>query len=316
MRYVIILSALLLAGNALAETNLEPSAFEGNARAEKGLLPVAVRTIFLDVSAVSGISVPCSVAYHPGFSRYYASGTGSPDRPSFSFGPGGGVPLQVTDPLNIDCRAWNYNSNTGQLEVVSFNAQSGGTDKGLILPGTDGSGNLTGGTTTLLASMPGLNGSQTSPGYNPGADVFYSRAGSDTVNVVNRSDGSLNTTITLDFATAGVNSVPDDGTVYIPGDDLLGVVDSGDEAVVLFDLSGNYVTTLALDIDVVSNSRRPGYTNGQLFVWDGARDGWQGYQIAEQGNVTIPTLSQTGIIILVLVLGVFSIVVIRRRVAS
>jgi len=269
------LAALVLPAGA--ETNRSDFPVAG-ASSFRGTLNSATRTIFLDLDG-NAVSVASPIAYHPGFGRYYGSGTGSPSVTGMVFGPSGGVPVSTVAPLNIDPRSWVYNANTAQLEVVSFNAISGGTDRGLILPGTDASGNLTGATTELLSDLPGLLGSQTAPAYDADADVFYSRSDSNTVNIVNRSDGSLIGSINLDFVAAGISSVPDDGIVHLPGFDLLGVVDQATDVVALFDTSGNFELAAQLDIDVNSGSRRPGFANGQLFVFDEGRAGWQGYEI-------------------------------------
>ncbi len=256
----------------------------GTPRAQLQPLATPVRTIFLDGGA-EAFSVPSSVAYHPAFDRYYASDTGTTAGPGFVFGPTGGMPQQTQNPLNIDPRAWNFNLNTGFLELVTFNAVTGGAGQGLIEAGVDASGMLTGGTSTLLMSMPGNSGSQTSPAYDPVADVFYSRSSGNTVNIVRRSDGTLRGTIVLDFTTAGIATVFDDGIVFVPEPQWLGVLDDASDSAAFFDLGGNFVGASALDITLNSAARRPGYANGQLFAFDTARNGWQGYRIVDIGCV-------------------------------
>lgn len=273
------------------------------------------RTIFLDAGA-HGFSVPSTVTHHPGFDRYYASDTGSPGFPAFVFGAGGGVALQVLPALNIDARAWNYNANTGLLEVCSYDAVSGGAGRGLIQAQIDGGGNLTGGTATLLASVPGLADSQTAPAFDPGANVLYSRSDSNTVNVVSRTDGTQVGTITLDFAAAGASTVPDDGIVFHPGQGWLGVLDSDLDVVHFFDLTGDHVGSSAVDIDITGTARRPGFANEQIFVFDVARNGWQGYGVAVYQAPLIqeiPTLSAAGFAALSLALMVAGGLMLRRR---
>jgi hypothetical protein len=142
---------------------------------------------------------------------------------------------------------------------------------------------LTGATSTLLMSMPGNNGSQTSPAYDAVAEVFYSRNSDNTVNIVRRSNGALQGTIVLDFTAAGIASVLLDGIVFVPEPRWLGVLDDTTDSVAFFDLFGNFVGTSALDITIDSTARRPGYANGQLFVFDDARNGWQGYRVVDIG---------------------------------
>jgi len=256
----------------------------GTSSAQLSPLATPVRTIFLDAGSHS-FSVPSTVTYNPTFDQYYASYTGFTGVPAFVFGATGGSPVQTRMPLNIDPRAWNFNPNAGLLEVVTFSAVTGGAGQGLIEARVDATGMLTGATSTLLPSMPGNDGSQTAPAYDAVRDLFYSRSSSSTVNVVRRSDGSLAGTIVLDFTTAGISTVLDDGIVFVPEPRWLGVLDDASDSVAFFDLLGKFVGTTALDIMIDSTARRPGYTNGQLFVFDGARNGWQGYRVVDIGCV-------------------------------
>lgn len=234
--------------------------------------PVATRTILLP-----GPAAESSVAYHPGFDQYYASDIGNPNLPAYVFDNTGAL-IQTQDPINIDVRAWNYNPSTDMLEVVTYNAVGGGSGYGLIEAQIDGSGFLTGGTSTILATMPGNDGTQTMPAYDPINDRFFSREDSGNVNIVNRADGSLIGTITLDLATAGAGAITYAAIGYDPSEEWLIVTDATNDTAVIFDTAGNYVGTSALDVNVDSNYRM-GYTNHQLFVFDSAQGGYQGYDI-------------------------------------
>lgn len=261
----------------------------------------ASRTIFLPNPPGSAES---SVAYHPGFDQYYTSGIGDTSRPGFVYDSTGTL-IHTEDPLNIDVRAINFNPNTGLLEVVTFGAVTGGVDRGLIEAQLDGSGLYTGGTATLLASMPGNDGndgSQTMPAYDPARDRFYSRVSSNTVNIVARSDGSLLGTITLDFATAGVASATFYALGFAPSQDWLIVTDPGNDTAVIFDLNGDHVGTSALDVSVPF-SYGMGFANGQLFVQTG--EGYQGFDIGAGASsasppAAIPTIGTYGLIFTVL----------------
>lgn len=242
----------------------------------------AVRTIFLPRGAGAG-ATPMSVAYHPGFDRYYASNGGNPGYAAFVW-DGAGNPIQTQEPINVDVRAWNYNANTAQLEIVAFNAVGGGTIGGLVAPGVDGSGNLTGGTTALLGAMPGLNGNQTMPAYDNARNRFYSINQSNVVNIASRVDGSLIGTINLDLGAAGNPNLIDYALGYDQSTEWLVSV-SGMKAYA-WDLSGSFVNEWDLDITAGTNYRM-GYTNGQLFVFDGGRNGWQGYVIPEPASLAL-----------------------------
>jgi hypothetical protein len=126
--------------------------------------------------------------------------------------------------------------------------------------------------------MPGNLGNQTMPAYDPVNNVFYSRSSDNTVNIVSRTDGSLLGTITLDTATAGAGPLISFAIGYSPEDEWLIVVDYSNDDAVVFDLNGDWVGTSALDIDAQSTYRF-GLTNGQLFIYDDAQNGWQGFDI-------------------------------------
>jgi len=278
----------------------------------------AVRTILLDPDEPMGSA--SSIAYHPGFDRYYGSSTGSTDSPAWSFGPGGGAFIQETSPLNIDARGWFYNSNTGQLEISTYNACCDDSlERGLVAPGVDGSGNLTGATTNILPPpLAGIADSQSAPSYDPVANLIYSRGVDGTVSVASRVDGSLQSTINLDLAAAGPNSLPNDGVIFVPFENWLGVLDQDNDDLLVFDLSGAFVTRIALDIDVTSASRRLGYANNQVFVFDEVRNVWQGYQIstlAGPGSApeSIPTLSMFSLILSAMILALLGVLSLRRR---
>jgi len=258
----------------------------------------ASRTIFLPNPPGSAES---SVAFHPGFNQYYTSGIGATSRTGYVYDSSGTL-IHTEQPLNIDVRAINFNPNTGLLEVVTFDAVAGGAARGLIEAELDGSGLYTGGTATLLASMPGNDGSQTMPAYDPARDRFYSRRSSNTVNIVARSDGSLLGTITLDFATAGVASPTGEALGFAASRDWLIVTDQGNDTAVIFDLNGDHVGTSALDVDV-PGLYSMGFANGQLFVQTG--EGYQGFDIGAGTPSTsppaaIPTIGTYGLIFTVL----------------
>ncbi|MPV85657.1 hypothetical protein [Ostreibacterium oceani] len=260
----------------------------------------ANRTIFLPQGPGS-FGTPMNVTYHPGFDQYYASSGGFPSAQASVYDENGNIVNSIA-PINIDVRSWNFNANSGLLEVVTFNAVSGGTGRGLIESQLDGSGFYTGGTSTLLPNMPGNDGQQTMPAYDSGNNVFYSRNTGNTVNVVSRVDGSLSNTITLDTAAAGIGTLSSYSLGFSEPDGWLIVLDSSNNTAVIFDLSGAYVGTSILDISVPF-SYGMGFTNGQLFVWDASRNGWQGYGVGVSEVASIPTMPWLGLVFLASLLG-------------
>ena len=232
-----------------------------------------VRTIFLD-SPTQNWGAPMNVAYHPGFDQYYTGGGGFGTNSGAVF-DGAGNLVQDSDVV-VDLRALNYNANTGELEAATYNAVNGGADYGLYSIGLDGSGHYDATSAELLASVPGLIDSQTMPAYNPDADVFYSGSnGNPNVNVADRSDGSFISSFSLDLngrnnSTYAVGYDPDNGWIII--------ADTGLDQLHVFDTSGNHLGSSNLDMDIAGGYGF-GYTNGQAFVWDQSRTGWQGYRI-------------------------------------
>jgi len=218
-----------------------------------------------------------NVAYHPGFEQYYASNGGNPTFGAWVYNKDGGPPIQNTV-ANIDVRAWNYNPSEDQLEVCSYNAKGGGGANGLIKPGLDGDGLLTGETTVLLASVPGLISTQTMPAYDPGNDVLYSRDRAATVNVAERSDGSF----VRSFELSGAPTLTSYAIGYDEAAKLIIVTTTSGNRALAYDTDGNPAGEWNLDIAVLS-SYGMGYTNGQLFAFDSARNGWQGYDLGLAG---------------------------------
>lgn len=258
------------------------------------VLPNGVPTIYLERGA--GSQTPMNIAYHPGFDYYYGSNGGNPGYPGWVWNSSG-TRIQDLAAVNIDVRSWYYNPNTGQLEVLSYNAMGGGAQRGLIAPGVDGSGLLTGGTTTLMASVPGLISAQTMPAYDPNGDLFYSRdANNATVNVASRATGAFVSSFNLDLASAGVTGgdLTDYAMGYDPAFNLLIVTDDPNNRALVFDTNGAYIGASALNVDVPSNYR-VGYANGQLFVFDTLRNGWQGYTILVPGPGAAALLGLAGL---------------------
>ncbi|TWU09442.1 PEP-CTERM motif protein [Symmachiella macrocystis] len=251
--------------------------------AQAGILTGANPTFNLfQAPPISG-STHMNIAYHAGFNQYYGGIGGSPDFTAFVWSAAGGAPIQVIQPNNADIRAFNYNSNTNALELITYNAQSGngGGDRGLLTVGLDGAGLLTGSHTNTLASLPGLNGVQTMPAYDAAQNQFYSRDNGGTVNVVSRVDGTLSGTINLDLAAAGSPLLQSYTLGFDETQNALIAIDYLNAQALVFDLSGNFLGASQLTgfAGSIPNAYNTGYTNGQLFVYDGQIEAWRGYEI-------------------------------------
>ncbi|MCB1746724.1 MAG: PEP-CTERM sorting domain-containing protein [Gammaproteobacteria bacterium] len=224
-------------------------------------------------------STPMGVAYHSGFNQYYASRGGSSSYSGYVWNASGTL-LQNQTPLGVDARGWNYNPNTNQMELVSYNATGGGASFGLFNMHLDGSGLLTGANTQILGAMPGLNGNQTMPAYDATRDQFYSRNTNGTVNIVERNDGSLFGSIALDLASAGNPGLQGQFIGYDPLFDVLVTLDVTNTRALVHDLSGAFLGASQLSgFNPTQANFNAGYANGQIFVYDSQISGWRGFDI-------------------------------------
>lgn len=279
-----------------------------------GLSPAMAQAILADAEPTinlpregNGQSNPMAVAYHPGQNRYYGGDGGRNDYPGFTWDAAGNL-LDVQAPINMDVRAYNFNPNTGNIEVVTFSAVGGGSPDALMTAGLDANGFLSGTNTTALSAMPGLPGTQTMPAYDPAADVFYARSTTGTVNIVNRSDGTLAGTISLDLAAAGTPTLQSDFVGYDRSRQLLITVDTDNERALVHDLSGNFLgASNVVNFNPQQANFSAGYANGQLFLFDTDIDAYRGFSLFEEAlapSMPIPTMQTWGLLLLVaLMLG-------------
>jgi hypothetical protein len=218
-----------------------------------------------------------AIGYNPTFSQYYG-GTGGNASFTGMVWDATGARVNTTTPINVDARSYYYNGNTGDIELVTFNAVAGGAGLGLYQMGLDGSGFFTGTNTQLLPSLPGLNGAQTMPAYDGARNRFYSRSTDGTVNIVNRSDGALAGTINLDLGSAGNPTLQSQFIGYDADVDVLITLDSDNVRAVVFGLDGSFLGTSQLaNFSPTQQNFNAGYANGQIFVFDD--DVFHGFQV-------------------------------------
>jgi len=264
---------------ALASTLLTGSA------AAQNPLPAGIPALTMNASSATGSWM--TVAYHPSFNQWYGFRGGNPTFPYDVYDANGAV-LFTSTSVGVDGRSMFYNPNTSNLEVVSFNAVSGGGAYGFFTVGLDAQGYYTGSNPLILPSVPGLASSQTVPAYNPTADVFYSRSSSSTVNVVDRQTGMLSSTISLNLAAAGNPSVPTYSIGYtgVNGYELV-LASNSTDAALLFDLNGAFQASVPLGYDV-NTSYSGNYANDLFWTIDNAGGYvWRGYEIFDQATVEI-----------------------------
>ncbi len=237
-----------------------------------------VRTVFLQSSGADW-GAPMNVAWDPSRSLYYTGGGGYSSNTATVNDTSGSVLSGI--PVPGDLRAWNYNPNTGNLEMVTYAAQSGGGDYGFFSVGRDGSGYLDGTKSLVLSSMPGLADSQTMPAFDPVANVLYSGSvGSNSVNKVDRTNGSLISTINC---SGGPGSNDTYSVGYDRDENWLMLFNNSSSSVMVFNgTSGAYIGSATTDIAAFFYGF--GYANKQVWVYDSSRNGWQGYDIGARGS--------------------------------
>ena len=246
------------------------------------VLANGVHTIDLQTDG-SGVT-PMNVTYDPGQANYYSGRGGNETGPLYVWDTAGNQ-LQSFTPTGIDLRSLNFNANTGDIEAVTFAAQNGGGPfgtQGLVRMNRTAGGLFQNPNAQILASMPGLPGNQTMPAYNAATNQFYAREGSATVNVVSRVNGSLAGTVNLDVAAAGNPQLVTYGLGYDSFFDVFVELDVSNNRAEVFDINGNFLGQSALaGLANVDQSYGMGYANGQIFVYDGADNRWEGFRIFE-----------------------------------
>jgi hypothetical protein len=221
-----------------------------------------------------------NVAYDPVLDVYYTGGGGYNVNSATVNNPDGTI-LHATN-VAADLRSWFYNPNTGNLELMSYSANSGdGVNYGFFTMGRSGS-NLDGSKTLIRASSPGLTDEQTMPAYDSDADELYScSAGLTSVRKLRRSDGGLISTINCTGAPGSNDSY---SVGYDSDENWIMLYSSSPSRVMVFDgTSGAYIGSAACDISM-QNFYGFGYSNKQVWLYDQNRNGWQGYDIGAGGG--------------------------------
>jgi hypothetical protein len=249
------------------------------------MAPLATGNPTLVLTSGSSGTYKSGIAYVECFQQYYGCDTGSTSRPYEVYDATGAL-LQTSTAVGIDTRGIWYNPNTGNLEVATYGAVSGGAGRGLLAVGLDGAGLYTGINGTELPSIPGLPGSQSCPAYDPVADLLYGRESSPIVHVVDRQTGAQTGTVTLDLVAAGnpVLAGRSLGFTGVTGYELVAAANDIDAAV-LFDLTGAYQATVSLGFDLTGQNTG-NYANGQFWVFDNALPGWRGFELFPSVTIT------------------------------
>lgn len=244
-RYLVIFMILLAAGSLFAQTTISSS----------------------DITLV-GASTPMSVAWHPSYSRYYASAGGNTTSPVTTFNSSGTQISSTTH--NFDNRGLWYNAGNARIE----GSENGGA---VGYYSMDGSGNLSG---DVAGKVTGFSSGQSGCVLNSanGEILYYS--GSTSFSRYNSSGSSLGSvSITI---PAGVTF---NGTHMIytgfSGQEV-GFYDYTNKLVYLYSISGgSYSYYYTLPASAPANSSYGfAYTNGRFFL--SSNGTWYGYPTGAQ----------------------------------
>lgn len=209
-----------------------------------------------------------SIGYDPLLGLYYGSQAGNQAYTAVVWDQSGN-PVQALSPMNIDARAWNFNANTGGIEVVTVSS-------GYFSANRDADGTLLGSYDTIMSQLGGSPSSQVMPAYNSATNEFYAYGLGSTVSVLDAATGNVSRTITLDLDSAGNPNMTD---YFIGLDSQQNVlVTVGGSYAYIFDLNGNFVRSEQL-ILIADADFDAGYANGQLFVFNSGIGGFQGYDL-------------------------------------
>ena len=258
-------------------------------------LTVGVESIALSMVNVSG-STPMNIAWHPGFQQYYGGRGGSSSYGGRVWSASGSI-LQNLDPINTDLRSFFYNSNTGNLENITYAAY--GSSSGYRTVGLDANGLFTGSYSNFSVILSGLPSDQVAPAYDAGRNLLYAYESGSTVKAVNPSTGAVVSTITLDLTAAGSTSLPAHVIGYEPTlDALITYTTTGGARALAFNpTTGAFVTSISLPGTLPSpGDWRMGYANHLLFVYDGGSDSYRGFQITAIPEPGTLALLGTGLV--------------------
>jgi len=241
-------------------------------------LTTGVESITLSMSSVAG-STPMNIAWHPVFQQYYGGRGGNSGYGGRVWSASGSV-VQTLEPINTDLRSFFYNSNTGNLENITYAAYS--SSAGYRTVGLDAGGQFTGSYTDFSVVLSGLPSSQVAPAYDAARNLLYAYDSGATVKTVNPATGAVVSTITLDLASAGSPSIPAYVIGYEPTYDALitYTTTGGARALAFNPTTGAFIASISLPGALPApGDWRMGYANHLLFVYDSGIDGYRGYEI-------------------------------------
>lgn len=271
--------------------------------AQAQVLPDAVVGIKIPLAS-KPTTRPMTVAYVPEHQRYYVADGGLAPLPGDMENTSSkskvhvfdkdGKYLQSAEP-GYDNRSLYYNTNTYQLETITYNVSSGAgfsPGTGIFSLDLDENGDLKGTSKDVFGFNPAFGDAATMPSYNAEAKVYYAKQErSNKVWVVELAKREKASEISLDLSSTGAKTddINEHFIAYtgIKGEELA-LLDVDHKAVLVFDLNGKFVgrseLPKALKLRSQNHYNGTGYTHGMLFVYhesEGEFGTYYGFKISD-----------------------------------
>jgi hypothetical protein len=230
---------------------------------------------------------PMTVAYIPGLKRYYIADGGLAPIGSETEAPISKSQIHAYDDEGkyvnsahpgYDNRSIYYNSNSHKLETITYNISSFGgflPNTGIFSIDLTDTGEVKDTSADVSGFNPAFGDANTMPSFNAEKNLYYAKQGrSNKVFVVDLKSREKVSEINLDLAKAGAafDDVSDYFVAYtgIQGEELE-LLDIDHKAILIFDLSGQYVGRSELPKNLKLHSHNhlngTGYANDMLFVY-------------------------------------------------
>jgi len=248
---------------------------------------------------------PMTVAYVPTFKNYYVADGGLAPMGSEFEAPTSKSEIHAYDAngkyINsakpgYDNRSIYFNSNTKQLETITYNISSDvgfSPNSGIYSIGLSDKGEVQNTSTEIMQFNPAFGHAQTMPSFDAASGHYYAKQGrTNKVWVVDPKSREKLGEITLDFTKAGVahDDVSDHFVAYtgITGEEFL-LLDVDHKAVLVFDMNGQFVGKSALPAALKLRSQNHfngiGYANALMFVFhenEGEFGTYYGFKILKE----------------------------------
>lgn len=250
------------------------------------VLPEAVPEIKIPL-AKKPTSRPMTVAYVPYLKKYYIADGGLAAPPGDPMGGLSQSEVHVYDESGkylssakpgLDNRSIYYNTNTHQLESVTYNISSEagfGPKTGIFSLAMNEDGTLKNDSTEISGYNPAFGSPATIPSYNADRNVYYAKQDrSKLVRIVESPKREKAGEIKLDLDATGTRF--DEISHYFiaytgVSNEELALLDIDHKAVLIFNLDGKFVARSALPAALKLRSQNhingTGYSNGLFFVY-------------------------------------------------